>query len=625
MFPRLVPMPVAAPAFEEIGAGLSHTCARGAGAIYCWGDPSARGDLGGPTLPTLVSGDWASLSVGFDHSCGIDMAGKLMCWGHNDAQQVSPNATSVILPTIVAVGGTALQVSAGTQRTCAVIATTAATVAARTGQIWCWGNDGGVIGTMAPAVPMQVIAGDDWTAVTTGNSLACGLRNGMATCWGSAYRGGLGDGMWSEVVMPTSASRSAPADAIALGRGADGEENACALHGPDLACWGDNRGGQLGAPRTLALAPVIVPSPTGQPWASVVAGLSHTCARDAQGATSCWGADDVGQVSGVAGLGSAQPCTSATCDRSTPTAAPMPMTMNGLVAGNDFTCGRSGTELDCWGTNANGELGNTDGNTHASQRMVAADVSLIGGARAACDFGSNTALECWGSINGIVQRVPGPVPGAGGALTGIYDISFGDHVACAIVQDNRRACWGYNYQDELGTGVTAGPSDPPSAPAVQTDDNYIAISLRSRHACALTQRSTVKCWGSDYSLEAGQANQDPGMLTSIPRDVLGPQSCTRIAASGEFSCALCSGVPSCWGALRAGRLGRDTDATGADATPVPVVVPTGRTWTDLGVGDAHACAVASDGTLACWGLGVRGQLGDGSHGSSVPVGIATPP
>lgn len=44
--------------------------------------------------------------------------------------------------------------------------------------------------------------------------------------------------------------------------------------------------------------------------------------------------------------------------------------------------------------------------------------------------------------------------------------------------------------------------------------------------------------------------------------------------------------------------------------------------TSIAVGRAHSCAVLDDGTVACWGAGDRGQLGDrgsgADHGSAVP-------
>ena len=89
-----------------------------------------------------------------------------------------------------------------------------------------------------------------------------------------------------------------------------------------------------------------------------------------------------------------------------------------------------------------------------------------------------------------------------------------------------------------------------------------------------------------------------------------------------MSCAVCNGTPTCWGANRNGILGRGGALYG-DGVPAVVKIVS-DTWTQIASGEAHTCALATDGALACWGLGVHGELGDGGHGSSTPVAIADP-
>lgn len=43
---------------------------------------------------------------------------------------------------------------------------------------------------------------------------------------------------------------------------------------------------------------------------------------------------------------------------------------------------------------------------------------------------------------------------------------------------------------------------------------------------------------------------------------------------------------------------------------------------EVSVGDVHTCALLEDGGIACWGLGLSGQRGDGStERSSLPVQV----
>jgi alpha-tubulin suppressor-like RCC1 family protein len=614
-FPRLVQVPVEA-TFEAIGVGQRHVCALGQGKIFCWGDPADLGHPGTSSKADLVEGTtWASMSVGFDHTCAIDVAGQVSCWGHNDFGQLG--GPSGQLPVLVGLPGGAVAVAAGKQFSCAVVAITPQ---AKTGQIWCWGsNDGNVIGTSVGATPTQVVAGDDWTGVAAGNVAACGLRGGTATCWGTAANGGLGDGMWSEMLAPASASHTIPADAVTIATGSDTEEDACAIAGRELRCWGDNRGGQLGSPATMHYKAVPVPSASGMPWKRVVAGFEHTCASDVAGATYCWGADDLGQVSGTA-----TPCTETTCDRPTPMLAPVPTVGGELVAGLNFTCAHDGTSLDCWGANDLGALGTGDLQAHTSHRQVASDVQLIGGARAACDSGSTTPLECWGWITNVGVHTPSPIPDPDHALTGTYEIGFGSHAACAISAGNYRACWGLNYEAELGNGTTSA-SDTPVMPQQASETTYGAISFTDRHVCALTTLGKINCWGIDYEDQTGDPSPSvPATVSATPHMVAPLTGCTRVATSATFSCAICGGVAQCWGQRAQGRLGRDDDNGTTIYMPAPVVVPTATASMEIASGDHHACAIDALGAMSCWGFGVRGQLGDGSHGSAVPVAIPTP-
>jgi alpha-tubulin suppressor-like RCC1 family protein len=85
----------AAAEFASVSAGVSHSCGvTTAGAAYCWGY-NIYGALGNGTnrdsnRPVAVSGGhiFAYVDAGSFHSCGVTTAGAAYCWGYNEFGQL---------------------------------------------------------------------------------------------------------------------------------------------------------------------------------------------------------------------------------------------------------------------------------------------------------------------------------------------------------------------------------------------------------------------------------------------------------------------------------------------------------------------------------------------------------
>jgi alpha-tubulin suppressor-like RCC1 family protein len=188
-------------AFTQISAGGDHTCAVTAnGTTVCWGSNS-RGQIGKGTLvdtlgvdtPTIVTGTFAQVASGAQHTCALTATGSAFCWGANDVGQLG-NGTQTDSPSPVAVsGGLAFKsISAGSTNTCAI--TTA-------GAAYCWGANvygqigNGVMSATTPAlVPTPVGGGHtDFVVVTVGTRHVCALAGTGAYCWGSNVFGALGN------------------------------------------------------------------------------------------------------------------------------------------------------------------------------------------------------------------------------------------------------------------------------------------------------------------------------------------------------------------------------------------------------------------------------------------------
>jgi alpha-tubulin suppressor-like RCC1 family protein len=100
---------------------------------------------------------------------------------------------------------------------------------------------------------------------------------------------------------------------------------------------------------------------------------------------------------------------------------------------------------------------------------------------------------------------------------------------------------------------------------------------------------------------------------------------TTVSASDANTCALAiNGTVYCWGDKSNGQVG-DNLSSGSTATPTPVMMPSGVTFTAISLGHTHACALSSAGSAYCWGANFQGELGNGTEAeSTVPTSVVMP-
>jgi alpha-tubulin suppressor-like RCC1 family protein len=142
---RLRPVPVfGGLTFRQVSAHLSlhHTCALTPDArAYCWGRSSANlGDGSGfirRLKPVPVLGDlhFGTVSMGYGYTCGVTVDGLAYCWGSNSEGTLgtgNPNHSVAFTPVAVAGGLQFAQLSAGAGHACGVTTSNLA---------YCWGGN----------------------------------------------------------------------------------------------------------------------------------------------------------------------------------------------------------------------------------------------------------------------------------------------------------------------------------------------------------------------------------------------------------------------------------------------------------------------------------------------------
>jgi alpha-tubulin suppressor-like RCC1 family protein len=236
------------------------------------------------------------------------------------------------------------------------------------------------------------------------------------------------------------------------------------------------------------------------------------------------------------------------------------------------------------------------------------------GERASCGIDVGDALFCWGDDPGRLgladdtrdTTVPQRVTGTG-STTLFRRVAIGAGHGCAprFSDPPNVYCFGRNdYGQSGGT-----PGDTLVAPAASVMlGSAFAIATGDRHTCvARTTSPAVVCWGhNDYGqLAVPSSTVD---MTGMPRSA--SIRAYSLAAGASFTCVLRDpdSRPVCWGDNRGSQCGAaPTREVGRTVVPLDdAVVPQG-----LDAGDSHACIVAEDGSVWCWGSNAAGQLGLG--------------
>jgi alpha-tubulin suppressor-like RCC1 family protein len=603
---RTVPVPVVglSSAVTALTAGRYHTCALTAGGgVLCWGI-GTFGELGNGTnswsnvpVPAvgLASGVLA-LEAGGSHTCALTSDAGVVCWGYNlDGELGMSTAETLAVPTPVpGVAKGVIALAAGTSHTCVLVAT---------GGIQCWGYDGvGQLGDGTAgqtSVPQSTVVGlsSSVTALAASDSFSCALTAERdVECWGYYFHGGGAYQSDRATVLPWLSTDVA---AITAGFG-----DACAVTGS---------GGVLCSTRSVpALAATV---------AQVALGRHHTCALTTAGGVLCWGTNGSGQL----GDGS-----------TVSTSVPVPVVgLSGGVAaigaGEDFTCVlTTAGGVSCWGSNVFGELGN--GSTMSSNvpvpvvGLASGVASIAVGRDFTCARTTAGGILCWGT-NGSGQlgdgsssarRVPVPVVGLSGDVAAI---TVGFDYACALTTAGEAECWGDNQVGQLGNGSTQSSLVPVAVAELPAPAS--AIAAGSDHTCALTTDGAVRCWGNNSVQQLGDlyvsSDRIPAWVSGLAIPPVAAEL-SPLAAGGNHTCAVApGGGAQCWGSNDDGELGNAT--TEASNVPVSVVGLAGGVAA-LAAGSHHTCALTTVGGVLCWGMGVNGQLGDGTSAERlVPTAV----
>lgn len=440
-----------------IDSGDNHSCVfaevTGCGAngivdyhrgVMCWG----RNDFGqlGRNSTSTSSGTPApvfgldanilSLATGANHTCVVDVRGRVFCWGiNNQGQCALPLTTaSVSVPTQVNLSGKAVQVTAGLEFTCALLTN---------GTVQCWGaNNFGMLGRTTPinvafnSTPVPF----DGSPSPFPAPVLCG------ECTGGAQ-------------ALTNVVQVSAGDDVVCARIATGE----------VRCWGHNLSA-TGAFGTAAAE------------ATRILGCGNDPRFCGCGTTGMWCMAGFGEPPGsVRSMGILPHAGRVNCNFNNPSLRALSVSAHALgaclVQPNGVT--------QCWGPNTNGVLGDNNSGVSAQLlRDVRLEVpepgntilnnvtNLSGGVMTKCALRNNGSALCWGfssmgqagtiatAVN-TAHRVAGT---GGAAIENFIAVAPGFGHSCGMTASGGVRCWGTNNYQVLGRELATIPP-PASSPA----------------------------------------------------------------------------------------------------------------------------------------------------------------
>ena len=188
-------------------------------------------------------------------------------------------------------------------------------------------------------------------------------------------------------------------------------------------------------------------------------------------------------------------------------------------------------------------------------------------------------------------------------------ISAGGYHACHLTGRRQVLCYGHNRFGSLGDGMLAYQREEHDRAALRAAglSSVLDVTSGERHSCALVASGQVYCWGAN---DGGQVGD--GTLTNrpVPVPVFGLADAISVSAGADHSCALrVDRTVSCWGRNSDGELGVGDRIR----YTYPVAVPGLSGVISVSAGgsseNASTCAITIGGQAFCWGANNYGQLG----------------
>jgi len=321
-----------------------------------------------------------------------------------------------------------------------------------------------------------------------------------------------------------------------------------------------------------------------------------------------------------------------------------------LSLGDSHTCVIVNSNVVCYGTNSQGQLGNGTQissrtpvyvrNSGAANDYLSGVISVAAAADHTCALLSSGKVKCWGygyrTGTGFFSTqilyatfvkssfLEGDTnPHLGEHLTGAVAITSATYGGCALLSDGKVKCWGGGAgHDGEGTGYVLACKTPETTGNCSVTGGEVpltgvkSITQAGQTSCGILTDDSLVCWGQDQGKLANPSNiatdtqlPKPAGSSTIGAKAFGTTqgAICGLYQNGATSISSAGGIVKCWGSNAAGQLGRGfTDVN----TYLTAVAVTGLTNAIAISGHGGSfCALLITSEVKCWGSNPNNQFG----------------
>lgn len=343
----------------------------------------------------------------------------------------------------------------------------------------------------------------------------------------------------------------------------------------------------------------------------VSSGYRHTCARVEGQFLYCWGLNSSKQVGNTSATVVFEPRLVSQLSQ-----------VRSVSVGYSQSCALTGElpSLYCWGSNDWGNFGNGSLVSSSLPQLISGinPTSISQKYDSMCAVMQSSEVKCWGrgdfgqlGNGSATSRVASPVTYLNSLSSTVA--SSGQMHSC-VVKSGQVWCVGREQFGALGDSTIHSAYQSNTPRRAGTLAGVTAVSAGQQHTCAISNGS-VWCWG--YNVD-GQVGVPSGEMFDTPMEVLG--NAVEIETYGNVSCALTTEMTVyCWGLGSSGAMGRGLNLSQSTPQQVSGI----DNAFDISVGENFACAALRGGGLKCWGANNQGQMADyTSLNRNLPVSIA---